>query len=83
MTTFNINDYVCIKLTDYGRECLRQNWEALNKQTLGKLAQVAPYQPKTEDKDGWSKWQLWNLMEELGPHISLGGRMPFEANIQL
>lgn len=76
---FNINDNVRVKLTDYGRECLRRNHDEL----FARVGQKPnyPYQPPMET-DGWSQWQLWDLMRELGPYVGVGFRhTPFETNI--
>lgn len=67
-----------VRLTDYGREVHRENFDA-----LGIPFGTLPYRPPTEDAEGWSKWQLWNLMQEFGPHMSLAGRMPFETTIRI
>lgn len=64
---FNINDFVMVKLTDYGRQCLRENSFALPE----------------EDKDGWSKWQAWVLMQELGKYLSWGCKQPFEMTMKV
>lgn len=77
---FNVNHYVRVKLTDYGRECLRKNHEQLYQGWKGTRPE---YHPPNEDVDGWSRWQLWSLMADLGPHISLGMNPPFEATIQI
>lgn len=36
-----------------------------------------------EDENGWSEWQLWELMEKLGNfnHIGMGG--PIETEIEI
>ena len=78
---FNVNDKVRVKLTDFGRQALaRQHVEF-----WARTGRAAPYAhtPPKEDADGWSEWQLWSLMQDLGPHISLGGPVPFETTIQL
>lgn len=36
-----------------------------------------------QDKDGWSRWQAWSLMQDLGPHISMGMNPPFETTIRV
>lgn len=63
---FNVNDKVLVKLNDYGRSCLIGDGRTLPK----------------EDKNGWSEWQLWCLMEELGPHLMMG-QSPFESDIKI
>lgn len=73
-----LNDIVRVRLTDYGRKILRENHEEL-KASLPKLA----YHPPKEDADGCSKWQLWCLIKEFGPHMHWGGELPFEIEIDL
>ena len=79
--TFNINDYVQVRLTDRGRACLRENYDKLNAAYGGKLH--FNHTPPKEDKDGWSRWQAWSLMQDLGPHISMGMNPPFETTIRV
>lgn len=76
---FNINDKVRVKLTDYGRQVHRADRERLYAQ----LGMKGDYVPPKEDENGWSEWQLWVLMEELGRHLRLGGETPFETTIEL
>lgn len=75
---FNINDKVRVKLTDHGRKVLESDhnkfWKKVGKEVM--------YIPPVEDSDGWSSWQLWNLMQELGPHIYIGCEIPFETTIE-
>lgn len=78
---FNINDYVMVKLTDYGRQCLRKNYDDLKAYYGGKLG--FDYTPPKEDKDGWSKWQAWSLMADLGKHILMGFDPPFKTTIKV
>lgn len=44
---------------------------------------LTPYQPKREDADGWSEWQMWDLMKNLGGEIAQLGELPFETNIRI
>ena len=76
---FNINEYVWVKLTKHGKEAMERN----HKQFWGGAGIYQIFTPKLEDKDGWSKWQMWNLMEEFGNDIRLGGDNPFETTILL
>lgn len=75
---FNINDSVKVKLNDRGREILKQQHELLFKD-------IPRYKftPPREDAEGWSKWQMWDLMQTFGPHISLGSKVPFETEIEI
>jgi hypothetical protein len=76
---FSINNYVRIKLTDHGRAvhaadhvlwCARHNCKLT-------------YQQPEEDADGWSRWQMWALMEAFGHHVGNGFTIPFETTIQI
>jgi len=67
---FNINENVKVKLTDYGKEILRNN-------------NYHYFYPIKEGNEGWSKWQLWALMEELGSYCGLGKSLPFETEIEI
>ena len=79
MIEFNVNNYVHVKLTDEGREELKRQHESFNLQMNGRLGQ---WKGVVEDSDGWSKWQLWDLMNRLGHMLSLGMVMPFDALIK-
>ena len=79
MTEFNINNTVMVRLTEYGKAKHRESREKFYKQ----LGMNVEYTAPKEDEDGWSKWQLWELMSEFGKYISLGGRVPFETTIRL
>ena len=65
---FNVNEYVKVKLTDRGKKILS--------------AEGLDFYHKP-DKDGWSSWQLWHLMETFGKHISMSSFPPFETEIEI
>ena len=75
----NINDKVHVKLTDYGRRKLKEDHEKFFSGNLDKF----PHRPKEEDENGWSEWQLWSLMHDLGPYLVLGFEPPFEPEIEI
>lgn len=66
---FNINDYVMVQITPDGHDALARRYAE-------RFAGV-PYQPAyerpLEDAEGWSRWQLWELMANMGPEMHLGG----------
>jgi len=76
---FNINHHVRVKLTEYGREKHREQHDTFWKST-GSTPPI--YTPPTEDSEGWSDWQLWTLMQDLGSLVSMGGNLPFDTQIQ-
>ena len=76
---FNLNDEIRVKLTDFGREQLRKNHNELFK------GYPCPpkYRPRGEDADGWSTWQAWEIMRELGKYLYAGCDLPFETEIDI
>lgn len=76
---FNINQYVLVKLTEDGKKILRED----HYEFWRKVGRQPPYQysePK-EDSEGYSKFQLWDLMSKLGPYCTLGFKLPFDTEI--
>ena len=77
---FNINNYVRVRLTDYGKRMLMEQF------LEGKRKHPEVFRefnlPK-EDKDGWSTWQMWNLISTFGNYIRLGGEPPFHTEIEI
>lgn len=68
--TFNINDTVKIRLTDSGREIYRD--------FRARMRSPAEIRDRPEDSEGWSSWQLWQVMSTFGgDHVSLGCLPPF------
>lgn len=72
----NMNDRVYVRLTDTGRGHIEKAHHEL---FMGKV----PFAPTKEDADGWSEWQLWDLMQTLGDVCFMGGPVPFETAIRL
>ena len=85
MIDFNINDNVYVKLTILGHDYLRQRhygfWEDLHAQNP--LVRVPDYSPPKEDDEGWSRWQLWTLIEAFGEGLRMGGPLLFDTNIRI
>ena len=79
MKSFNINSTVKVRLTKYGKELLRKDWESLWT-SINRLDEH-PYKPPTPDADGYVEFQMWDLMERLGEYCSWGGDLPFDTEI--
>jgi len=77
---FNINETVRVKLTPRGRKVHRQDHINFWSQFPGKKCE---YRPPVEDEEGWSRWQLWCLMKEFGPHVDMGMDLCFETVIDI
>lgn len=80
---FNANHLVKVKLTDFGHEILRERNESLNRYLKSINAEALEYTPRVEDEEGWSTWQLWELMHCLGEHVDWGSKNPFEMEMEI
>jgi hypothetical protein len=80
MGEFNINNYVSVRLTDDGHKELKRQHDSLNLQLNGRLGE---WKGVKEDADGWSRWQMWDLMNRFGHMLSLGSVMPFDPLIMV
>lgn len=81
MTNFvktNLNYAVKVKLNDDGIDILRKNHEVLYSH-IG-LLDSHPFSVKL-DEEGYYRVQLWTLMQDFGPYISLGRIPPFDTDI--
>ena len=77
---FNVNHEVMVKLTDYGRDKLRRDYDEMMA-AYPKLTHE--YSAPKEDNEGYSKWQLHSLMSRLGGFMLMGGDLPFETEIKI
>lgn len=78
---FNLNDCVRVKLTDHGRKILRERFRKLNASIP--LTADLKYEPKKEDADGWSRWQLHDLMSKFEGHVGICRTPPYEIAIEI
>ena len=69
---FNVNNYVWIRLTPFGKEIVKKWKEEIPLRVIPE-----------EDEDGWAQWQLWELMNTFGEYLYNGGTIPFEMNIRI
>ena len=79
MKSFNTNSTVKVKLTELGKQMLEKHhnefWSS-----HGNLNEH-PYEPYETDADGYTKFQLWSLMYQLGKYCILGCELPFDTII--
>ena len=77
---FNINDDICVRLTKTGKEILRKKFEILSTDHGN---HDLTFSLPDEDENGYSKWQLWDLMNQLGKYCYNGYDPPFEVIIKI
>lgn len=80
---FNVNHCVRVRLKPSGRVILEHCLDDINAFVVERGC--APIPPRTidEDAEGWSEWQLWDLMHVFGPHMQMGAEVPFETEIEI
>lgn len=78
---FNLNDCVRVRLTDHGGKILRERFRKLNASIP--LTADLKYEPKKEDADGWSRWQLHDLMSTFEGHVGICRTPPYEIAIEI
>lgn len=81
LVKFNVNDNVRVRLTDRGRAIHRDRFRKLN--AVLPLNANYKYTPPKEDNEGWSTWQMWNLMSIFGDYLGQGQELPFETTIEI
>jgi hypothetical protein len=70
---FNINENVYVRLTPYGKKVLQER----------AVFYGYPYIEKQE-VDGWSRWQMWDLISTFGECLYLGAaQLPFLTDIRI
>jgi hypothetical protein len=79
----NINDTVKVRLTKLGRTIAAQERECI-RSILARNGCVNLMLPERKpDAEGWTEWQLWDLMQVFGPRLYHGGDPPFETEIEI
>jgi hypothetical protein len=79
MKHFNINCNVKVRLTKFGKELHKQQWEDFWR-SIGRLDEN-PYTPPKEDENGFCEFQMWDLMEKFGNHCGLCKELAFDTII--
>jgi repressor LexA len=74
---FNVNGYVWVKLNAAGLKILKHNddWLRLS------FASLPPFAPPATDENGYTKYQLWSLMNDFGQYMTWGAKSPFETDV--
>lgn len=74
MPKMNMNETVWIKLTDHGRQMHREYWSRFSGDN---------YRPPKVSHDGYSPFQMHEVMKIFGPACGIGCNLPFCPEIIL
>jgi hypothetical protein len=77
---FNINQNVWVKLTPLGLEKLKADHEALFAPYRRDKPDAYPF-IKPQMENGWYRFQLWDLMNRIGPHVAMGMPLVLDLGI--
>ena len=80
MYEFNCNRTVKVKLTPIGIAELKRQHQLMVRQYNPPLTR--PFIEPETDKEGWSSWQLHDLMSRFGDSMVVGMDVPFETAIR-
>jgi len=79
MLEFNVNDWVMVKLNSVGLAEL----EKQHKEFASMFLKAGEFKPPKEDAEGYSKWQLHDLMHRFGHMMTLGSIPPFDTTVRI
>ena len=74
---FSMNQNVKVKLTTFGIEKLKEKHDKIRAYAPG----LGEFKIPGTDFNGYSTFQLWELMEDIGEYWGMGKRLPFETTI--
>ena len=77
---FNINNYVEIKLTQYGKDILKEKEDKIFTEYPSLKEYLYKYKVNNR---GYLKLQLWEVMNIFGDHLGNGLQVPFEMKIKM
>ena len=77
MKKFNLNDYIKVKLTDYGKDIYFHKLDVLITEYPLLRDQLKPCFPET-DENGFTEFQMWEFIQLYGPYIYLGAENVIE-----
>ncbi|OMD20672.1 hypothetical protein BJP48_30930 [Paenibacillus odorifer] len=79
--SMNFNQSVKVKLTDFGEQILRNRHEEWNLHYLERGAKdIGPYVSKA-DSEGYTSFQIWELIQKFGPYMSLAKPESFKGEM--
>lgn len=66
LNSINLNDYVKVRLTDYGKDIFYHQYDDL----IVKGVKIKRYMPN-EDENGLTEIQLWHFIELYGKYLGM------------
>lgn len=78
---FNMNDQVKVRLKQRGIDILRQHHDELDKRIRSSGGKgLSPFTLRIDD-NGYTTFQMWDLMQKFGEHMVMGFEPPFHPDV--
>lgn len=77
MKKISLNDFIKVKLTDYGKGIYFHRTDDLVAKYPLLRNRLKPRFPEV-DENGFTEFQLWDFIQLYGPHIYMGGENVIE-----
>lgn len=81
MLPFNINSWVKVKLTKYGESIITEQVNELNEARRKRGIEGNIERVIKRDENGYSKFQMYDLMSTFGSYMGITQELPFEVEI--
>jgi len=78
---FNLNHYIRVRLTEKGRYLHRSRHQKLMTWISENNGRGIEYIAPEVDKDGFCRFQGWDLMALFGPYMGMGSDLPLETEV--
>ncbi|WP_178137406.1 hypothetical protein [Tepidibacter thalassicus] len=79
--SFNYNQEVKVKLTQLGLKILKERHDRLNEELKSRGHKGLNKFTVKIDENGYSSFQLWDLMNIFGEYMAIGCETPFDGNM--
>jgi len=79
--SFNMNGRVRVRLNQKGIDIMRHQHDELNNYIRSRGGKgLRPFSADIDD-EGYTSFQMWDLMERFGEHMTLGSEPPFHLEV--
>ena len=77
----NLNENIKVKINDEGYQYMADKHNEIMKEWTHLKSHSAEHYKMKADKDGYTKMQFWNFIEEFGPITHIGFQLYYDPNI--
>lgn len=82
LVSVHINSVIRVRLTELGEQILQTRHVGLMLRVIQAGGTPYPYKSHT-NKEGWTPFMLWELIQIFGPYCSMGTQPPFQTELRV